>query len=51
MYGFSFSGHSYYTHQMNLGLFKEPNGTLELIRAVEFLGEERVQVYTLSGNR
>jgi signal transduction histidine kinase/ligand-binding sensor domain-containing protein len=43
MYGFSLDD-SYYTHQMNLGLFKEQNGTLELIPGSEFLGEERVQV-------
>lgn len=43
MYGFVFEG-KYYAHQMNLGLFRENNKTLELIPGSEFLGEERVQV-------
>ncbi|WP_144607405.1 ATP-binding protein [Algoriphagus algorifonticola] len=43
MYGFSLDG-VYYAHQMNLGLFKEVNGTLELIKGSEFLGNDRVQV-------
>ena len=43
MYGFSLDG-VYYTHQLNLGLFREAAGVLELIPASEFLGLERVQV-------
>jgi len=43
MYGFSLDG-NYYTHQMNLGLYIEQGGILELIPKSEFLGEERVQV-------
>ncbi|MHA7130666.1 ATP-binding protein [Algoriphagus namhaensis] len=43
MYGFSLDD-TYYTHQINLGLFKEENGSLSLIPGSEFLGEERVQV-------
>ncbi|MDN3204102.1 ATP-binding protein [Algoriphagus sediminis] len=43
MYGFSFND-TYYTHQMNLGLFKEENGALTLVEGSEFLGEDRVQV-------
>jgi signal transduction histidine kinase/ligand-binding sensor domain-containing protein len=43
MYGFSLNG-VYYAHQMNLGLFREKAGILELIPDSEFLGEERVQV-------
>ncbi|WP_439473511.1 ATP-binding protein [Algoriphagus formosus] len=43
MYGFSLNG-EYYAHQMNLGLFKEKAGVLELIRGSEFLGKDRVQV-------
>lgn len=43
MYGFSLDG-AYYAHQINLGLFKEENGTLELIKGSEFLGNDRVQV-------
>ncbi|MBB6326684.1 signal transduction histidine kinase/ligand-binding sensor domain-containing protein [Algoriphagus iocasae] len=43
MYGFSLYD-DYYTHQMNLGLFKEEEGTLELIPGSEFLGRDRVQV-------
>ncbi|MFD2200552.1 ATP-binding protein [Shivajiella indica] len=43
MFGFSLDG-IYYAHQMNLGLFREKGGVLELISRSEFLGEERVQV-------
>ncbi len=43
MYSFSLEG-TYFTHQMNLGLFKEKNGILELVPESEFLGKERVQV-------
>ncbi|NVJ85123.1 MAG: hypothetical protein HWE15_02400 [Algoriphagus sp.] len=43
MYGFSLNG-EYYAHQMNLGLFKENDGVLELIPESEFLGKDRVQV-------
>lgn len=43
MYGFNLND-TYYTHQMNLGLFREKDGNLELVPKSEFLGEERVQV-------
>lgn len=43
MYGFSLEG-TYFVHQMNLGLFKEKEGGLELVPESEFLGKERVQV-------
>jgi signal transduction histidine kinase/ligand-binding sensor domain-containing protein len=43
MYGFSLEG-VFYAHQMNLGLFREKGGVLELIPNSEFLGKERVQV-------
>ncbi len=43
MYGFSLDD-TYYTHQMNLGLYREQKGSLELVPKSEFLGEERVQV-------
>lgn len=43
MYGFSLND-TYYTHQMNLGLFREKDGSLEFVPKSEFLGEERVQV-------
>jgi hypothetical protein len=43
MYGFSLND-TFYTHQMNLGLFKEQDGALKLILGSEFLGAERVQV-------
>ena len=43
MYGFSLND-TYYTHQMNLGLFREKDGNLEFVPKSEFLGEERVQV-------
>ncbi|GMQ25459.1 sensor histidine kinase [Algoriphagus sp. oki45] len=43
MYGFSLED-TYYAHQMNLGLFKEIGGVLELIPESEFLGKDRVQV-------
>jgi signal transduction histidine kinase len=34
----------FYTHQMDLGIFKEVEGKLELVSGSEFLGEMRVQV-------
>jgi signal transduction histidine kinase/ligand-binding sensor domain-containing protein len=43
MYGFTLN-ETYYTHQMNLGLFKEKGGNLEFISGSEFLGTDRVQV-------
>lgn len=43
MYGFSLHG-EYYAHQMNMGLFKEQDGSLRLIPGSEFLGKDRVQV-------
>lgn len=43
MYGFSLND-TYYAHQINLGLFKEQNGALELVPGSQFLGEDRVQV-------
>jgi signal transduction histidine kinase/ligand-binding sensor domain-containing protein len=43
MYGFSLDD-TYYTHQMNLGLYREQEGALALVPKSEFLGEERVQV-------
>lgn len=33
-----------YAHQIDLGIFKETNGKLELIPGSEFLGKDRVQV-------
>jgi signal transduction histidine kinase/ligand-binding sensor domain-containing protein len=43
MYGFELNG-VYYAHQMNLGLYRDKDGILELIPKSEFLGEDRVQV-------
>ncbi|NVK48273.1 MAG: hypothetical protein HWE09_00800 [Cyclobacteriaceae bacterium] len=43
MYGFSLND-EYYAHQIDLGLFKEESGVLELISGSEFLGRDRVQV-------
>ncbi|WP_291781699.1 sensor histidine kinase [Cecembia sp.] len=43
MYGFSLDD-TYYTHQMDLGLFKEHGEKLEFISESEFLGTDRVQV-------
>jgi signal transduction histidine kinase/ligand-binding sensor domain-containing protein len=43
MYSFSLEG-TYYTHQSELGLFRENNGSLELISGSEFFGKDRVQV-------
>lgn len=43
MYGFSLDD-KYYTHQMDLGLYEEQDGNLELIAGSEFLGKDRVQV-------
>ncbi|MFC3879808.1 ATP-binding protein [Algoriphagus namhaensis] len=52
MYGFALDG-VYYAHQMDLGIFREKNGALELIPGSEFLGSDRVQTllpYKKSGN-
>ena len=43
MYSFSLED-TYYTHQMELGLFRENNGNLDLIPGSEFFGQDRVQV-------
>lgn len=43
MYSFSLEG-TYYTHQSELGLFREKNESLELIPGSEFFGQDRVQV-------
>ncbi|MFN3997521.1 ATP-binding protein [Algoriphagus sp.] len=43
MYAWEIDG-VFFTHQMDLGLFKAVNGKLELIGGSEFLGETRVQV-------
>ncbi|MBY5951336.1 hypothetical protein KUV23_10150 [Algoriphagus marincola] len=43
MYGFILNG-EYYTHQINLGLYREEDESLQLIPGSEFLGANRVQV-------
>jgi signal transduction histidine kinase/ligand-binding sensor domain-containing protein len=43
MYSFYLDG-VYYAHQINLGLYREKDGGLQLIPGSEFLGENRVQV-------
>lgn len=43
MYSFAVDG-VFYTHQMDLGLFRQKDGILELIPGSEFLGKNRVQV-------
>jgi signal transduction histidine kinase/ligand-binding sensor domain-containing protein len=43
MYSFSLED-TYYTHQTELGLFRENKGNLELIPGSEFFGQDRVQV-------
>lgn len=43
MYSFSVDG-IFYAHQMDLGLFRQRDGILELIPGSEFLGKNRVQV-------
>lgn len=43
MYSFAVDG-VFYAHQMELGLFRENNGILELVPGSEFLGKNRVQV-------
>lgn len=43
MYSFAADG-IFYTHQMDLGLYRQTDGILELIPGSEFLGKNRVQV-------
>lgn len=43
MYSFSLED-TYYTHQSELGLFRESKGILDLIPGSEFFGQDRVQV-------
>ncbi|SEF82645.1 sensor histidine kinase [Algoriphagus boritolerans] len=43
MYSWEIDG-TFYAHQIELGIFKERNGKLELIPGSQFLGKDRVQV-------
>lgn len=43
MYSFAVDGF-FYTHQMDLGIYRQKDGVLELIPGSEFLGNGRVQV-------